>query len=265
MVYLPVKSEIDGTSRVVLEMIDRAVGEALKGMIRETESETNFDVESDLKPLQRWAKAMYLHFDKELASTIIDFVDEVYTGTFELVRKMIEKTVYNAIATQLGVPLTLSDLKSLCPPAVDKQIRKKASEIAVTLYNQEEVKSIAAIHMEAALFRANDLTHIYLTRRRNELLKDLRATNAFQLSEEMNRFHENAMNYFYRQALATLKEEGENAKKQVRKQYHSAYRRLLHEYSFRREMKMWLHHNILPETKHIFVAQPTHPRTTAYF
>lgn len=225
-------------------MIDRAVAEALEGMIRETE--TNFDA-NDLKPLERWAKNLYLHFDIQTATAVIDFVDEVYAETAKIVYTMVKKTVYNAIATHLGVSRKRSELTNLCQRSLDRKIREKASEIAEALYNRGEIKSIAAMNMEAALFRANDLAHNYLMRRRKDLCKGLRMPNAVRLSEEMNRLHENAMNYFYRQALATLQEAEESAKQQVRDQYPSSYRNLLQEQSFHTEMKGWIHYHVLPE------------------
>ena len=255
-----IKAEIDNTEQVVKAAMQRAIQEALQGSMKEKmPSEATFDIKQDeIKVLEKWAKKMYLHFPKAAASLIIDFVDEVHTGTFRLVKQMVDRTVYNAVATHLHVTsnITLKELRQLVPPIVAKRVRQKTAQILVALYQTDQVHSIAALHMEAALYRAADLTALYLEKRKTDLMQgSLRKVRcASQLTDEMNALHENAMNYFYRQAHQCLLKEQDNAKMQVQEKYPWAYRTLLQEKAFRKEMKAWLQTEIFPHVQHLKMA-----------
>ena len=59
------------------------------------------------------------------------------------------------------------------------------------------------------------------------------------------------MNYFYRQASNLLGQEEVNAKKQVQEVYPWAYRQLLENKAFRKEMRTWLQDEIFPDIQHM--------------
>lgn len=262
-----IQAEINNTEQVVKAAMQRAIQEALQGSLKgKMPSEATFDVKPDeIKVLEKWAKKMYLHFPKQAASLIIDFVDEVHVGTFRLVKQMLDRTVYNAIATHLhgtnGILRPIKEWRRLVPPVVAKRVRQKTAHILVTLYQTDQIKPIAALHMETALHRAADLTFLYLEKRQSDLLHGplLAARCASQVTEEMNALHANAMNYFYRQAHQCLCKEQENAKMQVQENYPWAYRTLLQEQTFRKEIKAWLQADIFPHVQHLKMAAAASP------
>ena len=249
---MTIQLEIKSTETVVLRNIDRAIEEALKGMLPQRPGETALHVkDEEIKFLEKWAKKMYLHFPKETATMIIDFVDDVHTGAYRRVKHMVDKTVYHAIATKLHVTTTIAELRETCPDDVEIQIKRKASEILQTLYKQDDIQSIAALHMEVALFRANDLTQLYMEKRRKDLLKtpNLRNAGTAKVASAMDQYHENAMNYFYRQSLNTLKSELTSARHEAHEKYREGYKKLFESKAFTKEMKQWLHEEIYPELR----------------
>lgn len=251
-----VEAELNNTEQVVLHAMQRATQEALQGLTKELPSEviTSDMDRQEIKCLEKWARKMYLHFPKETASLIIDFVDEVHGGTYQIVKKMVDQTVYNAIATHLHVTMTLSGLRRLCPQTVDEHVREKAGQILLTLYQQnDKVNSIALQHVKVALDRAAELTRLYLQKRKTDLLagKLQKVRCASELATQLNQFHQNSMNYFYRQASNLLEQECVTAKMKVQEVYPWAYRHLLENKAFRKEMKTWLQTEIFPDVQHM--------------
>ena len=262
---VPIEVEIKNTREVVLRDVERAIDAALSGMAHEVTVETatlNDSINPEIiRSLEKWAKKMYLHFPKETASNIIDFADEVYDGMDRVVKNMVQRSVYHAIAAHSKTTI------AKCPE-VKEEICQMTCNILLDLCKQEDISSIAAMHMAAALYRANDLTLLYLEKRCKDMLREasLRLMSPSALTKEMDQFHENAMNYFYRQALTLLQKEEENAKLRVKKECRVAYKKLIHETHFREEIKAWLRNVIFPKTEHATKSlRPVPQRSMAQF
>lgn len=261
--------QLQSTEKVVLKLIDCAIKDAMKGVAHETECEAIVDMDQqEIHCLEKWAKKMYHHFPKETASVVIDFADEVYCESFHIVRHLVEKTIYTAVVASMNVGratdnnnavISRSKLKNTFSTTLNKSIHTQTAKVSKILYNHDEIRCIAEMRLSAALFRARDLTEIYLDRRRKHFVKETlsKVRNMAELTEDLDQHSSNAMNYFYRQVLSSLEAEQNNAKLDVDTKYPLEYIKLLQDRSFRRTMNEWLKYEVVPHL--VFDDKPQTP------